>query len=142
MIDLDKHSSIIEKFVQASIDKFKTEKNKGPVSIGIYCCPWAGWLTTNFNITRTLEETENNCPDFEFVEFDFLDLEGWQDEYESDSPDYKVNGVVVHFDHDSGDENLNELAFKFLEPIVIRLKSVNGSDFLLQMLDSRFYRVF
>ena len=38
------------------------EENKRPNSIGIYCSPWSGWLTTNFNISKNIAETENNCP--------------------------------------------------------------------------------
>jgi hypothetical protein len=62
-INLDNDIKIIEDFIQNSIEKFKIE-NGNPNSIGIYCCPWAGWLTTNFNLDKTLKETENNCPDF------------------------------------------------------------------------------
>lgn len=102
MIDLDKHSSIIEKFIQA----------------------------------------DNNCPDFEFVEFDFLELDGWQAEYEAENPTYKTKGMTVHKDHDSGDEELNELIFKYMEPMVIKLKANNEPDFLLQMLDSSFIKLF
>ena len=79
MVILDNYLSEIESFVLNSIQKF-TSENQQPSSIGIYCCPWAGWLTTNFNISTTLEETENNCPDFEFVEFGLLELDKWQEE--------------------------------------------------------------
>ena len=142
MIDLDKHSSIIETFIQDSIEKFKVDNDEAPKSIGIYCCPWAGWLTINFNINKTLKETNNNCPDFEFVEFDFFELEGWQEEYETENPTYKTNGLTIRKDPDTGDEGLNELIFKHMEPIVVKLKANNGSEFLLQMLDSSFVKSF
>ncbi len=95
MIELDKYSNFIENFIQDSIGRFKSDNKGEPKSIGIYCCPWAGWLTTNFNIHKTLNETNNNCPDFEFVEFDFLELDGWQEEYESENPTYRIKGLTI-----------------------------------------------
>jgi len=121
MVILDNYLSQIENFILTSTEKFKSE-NKQPTSIGIYCCPWAGWLTTNFNISTTLEETENNCPDFEFVEFGLLELDKWQEEYEKDVPTFKISETVINHNHDLGDENINEIVFKFLEPIAITIK--------------------
>lgn len=141
MVNLDTHTATIEEFVQTSIDKFKTD-NETPSSIGVYCCPWAGWLTTNFNIDKTLADTDNNCPDFEFVEFDILELEGWQEEYESENPTYDLSGVITKHQPDDGDEKLNELIFNFLKPIIAKLKANNKGDFLLQMLDSNCVSVF
>ena len=140
MINIDKDIKKIEESIQDSIEKFKIE-NGNPNSIGIYCCPWAGWLTTNFNLGKTLNETENNCPDFQFVEFDFLELPEWQEEYENDNPEFEINGQTIQHNHDSGDEKLNELIFSYLTPIVKELKDKNNSTFLLQMLDSNFVQV-
>ncbi|AEA45737.1 hypothetical protein [Fluviicola taffensis] len=137
MINIDQNTKKIEEFIQNSIDKFRMD-NSDPNSIGIYCCPWAGWLTTNFNIDKTLEETQNNCPDFQFVEFDFLELHEWQEEYEKDDPEFEINGQKIQHNHDFGDEKFNELIFNYLIPIVKELKNKNNSTFLLQMLDSNF----
>jgi len=141
MINLDHYTETIKEFLQTSMVRFQSE-NGEPNSIGIYCCPWAGWLTTNFNVDKTLRETENNCPDFEFVEYDGLELEGWQDEYESDEPMYVVGGRTMKHDHDSGDEELNGLVFRYLEPIAISVKAQFGIDVELQMLDSNYVKVY
>ncbi len=135
MVDINNYFSQIEEFIQNSVEKFITE-NGNPNSIGVYCCPWAGWLTTNFNLVKTINETQNNCPDFEFVEYDFLDLPGWQEEYENNNPEFEINGKVIDYNHDLGDERLNEQIFGCLKPIVHRLKDRNNAVFLLQMLDS------
>lgn len=135
MIDLTKNTQVIEDFLDSSIKRFQEENTK-PISIGVYCCPWSGWLTTNFNISKNIAETENNCPDFEYVEFDFLELSKWEDEYETDNPEYKLNGSIIQHDHDSGDENLNQVIFEYLKPIVIGFKKKHDFDFLLQMLGS------
>jgi hypothetical protein len=141
MINLAKNVKQIEEFIQNSIETFKIE-NGNPTSIGIYCCPWAGWLTTNFNLEKQLKETENNCPNFEFVEFDFLELTEWKEEYENDKPVFEINSVLIKHNHNIGDEKLNELIFSYLEPIIKRLKEKNNSIFLLQMLDSSFVEVY
>jgi hypothetical protein len=135
MIRLDSHTASIEEFIQGSIDKFKAG-NGIPSSIGVYCCPWAGWLTANFNLNKTLTETNNNCPDFEFVEFDLHELPDWQEEYESENPTYILRGVTTKHQPEDGDEKLNELIFNYLKPIIAKLKENNKGEFLLQMLDS------
>ncbi|RYX82638.1 hypothetical protein EON73_04205 [bacterium] len=140
MVILDDYLSQIDNFILTSIEKF-TSENKPPSSIGIYCCPWAGWLTTNFNTSKTLEETENNCPDFEFVEFDFLELGKWQEEYEKDLPTFKISETVTNHNHNLGDEKLNELVFKFLETIATKIKLKFQQEILLQMLDSNCIKV-
>lgn len=140
MINIDKDVKQIEEFIQSSIEKFIL-KNGNPNSVGIYCCPWAGWLTTNFNLERTLKETQNNCPDFQFVEFDFLELQKWQEEYENENPEFEINGKKIIHNHNLGDEKLNELVFSYLKPIVIGLKVKDNTIFLLQMLDSSFVQV-
>lgn len=140
MVILNNYLTQIENFILNSIEKF-TSENKQPTSIGIYCCPWAGWLTTNFNISTTIEETENNCPDFEFVEFDILALDKWQEEYENDLPTFKISETTLTHNHDLGDEKLNELVFRFLEPIAIKIKLKFQKEILLQMLDSNCIKV-
>ena len=141
MVILDNYQNQIENFILTSVDKFKSE-NGQPSSIGIYCCPWAGWVTTNFNLKKTIEETKNNCPDFEFVEFDFLELTKWQEEYETELPTYKISEIVIKHNHDSGDEKLNELFFDFFGPISINLKRLIQAEILLRMLDSKYAKVF
>jgi len=136
MIDLNENTENIKKFLSTSINRFQSENEK-PNSIGIYCCPWSGWITTNFNVNTKLTETENNCPDFDYVEYDFMEIPEWQEEYENDKPEFKVNGSIINHNHDLGDENINELIFEYLKPIVSELKNNYNSDFLLQMLDSR-----
>lgn len=139
MIDIDRYRAPIKQFITTSILKF-TSTHKEPTSIGIYCCPWAGWLTTNYNIEKTLEETQDNCPDFEFVAFDHMELHDWQDEYENDFPVFIISGKNIEHNHDLGDEKLNELFFSFLEPIIIDLKLKFKTPFFLQMLDSNCYK--
>jgi hypothetical protein len=137
MINLNRNTKQIEEFIQNSIEKFQSE-NGIPTSIGIYCCPWAGWLTTNFNLDKKLNETEYNCPDFQFVEFDLLELSEWQEEYENEMPKFEIGGQTIEHNHDFSDEKLNELIFNYLKPIIRRLKEKENSVFLLQMLDSSF----
>lgn len=140
MLNLDHDLQKIEDFIQDSIQKFQTESGQ-PSSIGIYCCPWAGWLTTNFNLSKTLEETQNNCPDFQVVAYHFLDLPEWQEEYEKSEPIFQINGSKIELSPRSGDEKPNGTVFDYLKPIVARIKSKNAAVFLLQILDSRFVEV-
>src|ERR1700741_1136861 len=130
MINLDKSIKLIEEFIQNSIDKFIIAHGK-PNSIGIYCCPWAGWLTTNFNLDKTLNETKNNCPNFQFVEFDLFELPEWEQEYENEIWKFETSGQTIEHNHDFGNEKLNEVIFNYLKPIITPLKEKNNSVFVL-----------
>ena len=137
MIDLDENKKGITEFINNSISRFQTEYGL-PTSIGIYCCPWSGWITTNFNIKTKLTETENNCPDFDFVEYDYMEIPEWEDEYESENPEFKTSGLVKRVNLDLGDEVFNKIIFDYLKPIVAEIKEQKDSIFLIQMLDSNF----
>ena len=135
MIDLNKDTLTIKEFLTTSIESFRLI-NKAPNSIGIYCCPWLGWISINFNVNKKLTETKNNCPDFEYVEYDLLEMPEWGNEYQTDNPEFKINNKIKIPNHDLGDEGFNKLIFDYLKPIVIEFKASHQSDFLLQMLDS------
>lgn len=96
----------------------------------------AGWISTNFNLNKTLVETEYNCPDFEYAEFNLLEIPGLQDEYESDKPQFKLEHAILNYDHELGDESFNQLIFEYLKPIIREVKEGFDSFFLLQILDS------
>ena len=140
MVNLNDYKNKIKDFVLTSAKKFTSEKGNAN-SFGIYCCPWAGWLTTNFNVNKSIKETNNNCPDFEFVEFDILDLTEWEKEYESDAPLYKIDETIFNFNHDMGDEKLNQIFLDYLEPLIIDIKSRTNQQILLQFLDSKYHIV-
>ncbi len=140
MLFLDSYNDKIEKFILECIQNFKAQHGD-PNSIGIYCCPWSGWLTTNFNITKSLEETKNNCPDFEFAEFDVLSFKEWQDEYERDNPEYQINNKILIPDTYEGDEGLNKIFFSYLLPILTNIKQKTSIKILVQFLDSNYYNI-
>lgn len=140
MVILDNYTSQIDGFILESVRKFKIEQGN-PNSVGIYCCPWSGWLTTNFNVKKSLKETNHNCPDFEFVEFDLLDFPEWQEEYETNEPKYQLGDEVIQFNHEQGDEELNTIFFSFLLPIVTETRTKIKKKILLQFLDSNCYKI-
>jgi len=140
MVVLDDYKSKIDEFIVEAVEKFKT-LHGNPNSVGIYCCPWSGWLTINFNLKKSLQETNNNCPDFEFVEFDVLDFPEWQDEYESNAPKYQAGASITKFNHEEGDEDLNKIFFAYLLPIVTETNIRIKHKILLQFLDSNYLKV-
>ena len=124
----------IESKVENSILKFETDNGR-PKTLGIYCFPWAGWLTTNFNLTKD----EKNCPDFEFVEFDFIELPELEEEYQNDLPEFKIgeNSISLNIE-ELGDEAINEFMFNSLKPLAMKIKNERKIEVVLQMLDSQF----
>lgn len=134
MTNLDPILERIDLEIENSIIKF-IEENGNPKTIGIYCCPWAGWLTTNFNLTID----EQNCPDFEFVEFDFIELPELEEEYQNDKVEFKIGDNIITLDiEEKGDEAINELMFNSIKTIAIRLKENKNIEVVLQMLDSQY----
>jgi hypothetical protein len=140
MIDLENSEENIRKFIVDSIESFKIQNGKF-TSIGVYCCPWMGWISMCFNVDKPLSATGYNCPDFDVVEFEILELDNWEEEYENGHPTYKLNDKKIELNVDSGDEVLNELVFKFLSNIILKIKNIYQEHILLQMLDSKFHTV-
>jgi len=135
MVDLNDYANEIAEFITSSALSFKQEAGTFN-SLGVYCCPWAAWITTNFNKTKTLEEAGHNCSDFEIVGYGSVDLNSWNEEYDKEEPDFRIKGLSIFLGHDDGDEALNRIVFDFLHPIVMEIKSEIGTTVLLQMLDS------
>ena len=132
MLNLNSSESVIKDFIVQAIDQFKPEEGE-PSQIGIYCCPWIGWITINFNLKV---EDSRSTPDFNFVEFDIIDFEDWQQEYEAEEAKYMLGDKLIEHNSDLGDERLNELFFRFLQPIVKELQLRYKLPFLLQLLGS------
>jgi|GEM_PF-1481543 len=142
MIDIRKDISKIKAFIKSGIMDF--EKSKGtPSAVGVYSCPEYGWVSLNFNKVKTIEEASSNCPDFEFVEEDLIDIPTWRIEYEMEEEVVRIinsRGREISFlIEDLGDENFNEPVFEALVEIVIELKYEFESyqnRYLVQILDS------
>ena len=83
MVDLRDDTEKSEKFIITGLEKFSKEVQK-PVMMGIYCCPRASWMSLNFRITHSLDGRSYYCPDFEFVEYDFMEFKNWEEEYNRD----------------------------------------------------------
>tara|TARA_R110000764_G_scaffold232047_1_gene324026 strand:- start:55 stop:894 length:840 start_codon:yes stop_codon:yes gene_type:complete len=140
MILLEKYSQQIEDFVIRTLADFK-EKEGEPSSMGIYCCPSSGWISLNFNIKKTVKETEHNCPDFEYVEFGLIDFEDWTNEYDSKHASWQdETGFVFKYDDELGDEGINNFFFIYLKSLYWAIsKKHRLPDTLIQMLDSKHY---
>ena len=140
MVLLDNYKSKIDEFILESVQIF-TNQYGNPKSIGIYCCPWSGWMTINFNLKKSLQEANNNCPNFEFVEFAILDFPEWEDEYETNDPKYQRGNTVFEFNHKDGDEKLNEIFLPYLLSIVAEIKTKIKQVIVVQFLDRNYFNV-
>ena len=138
MIDLKENLKIVEVFISKNISKFQKE-NGTAKTIGIYSHPVYGWVSINFNKTKTLEEVESNCPDFEFPEFDLIEFPEWEKQYfdESETVIKTENGETITLDEEDGDEGLKKPIFNFLKSTLTNITTKNpNSEFFVQMLDS------
>ncbi|MGD1895290.1 MAG: hypothetical protein ACFB15_32445 [Cyclobacteriaceae bacterium] len=138
MVDLEEYRSEIEHFLIDGISKFRREVGE-PNLIGVYCCPWSGWISLNFNVKKKLSETKENCPDFEYVEFNMIDFESWADEYESEQPVWRYRNSIYQDNLDEGDAGLNRLFFIFMKELIQKMNTGGAAPIiLLQLLDSEF----
>jgi hypothetical protein len=144
LINLDIDKVLIEKFWLESIKAFiKVNPDVNVCTVGLYCCPWAGWMTINFDTNPD----GDNCPDFTYVAFEQLDLEHWQDEYDNNEiMEILVNGNIQTLNHeDDEDERINDIIFVYLRTILKESKLITVTNILkknetlkvgIQMLDS------
>lgn len=144
MINLDKDKDLIEKFWLDSIKEFnKVNPDVSVYTVGLYCCPWAGWMTVNFDANPN----GDNCPDFTYVAFEQLDLVHWQDEYDNNEiMEILVNGDIQTLNHeDVEDERINNIVFDYLKTLFNESQLFTATKILkknepfrvgIQMLDS------
>lgn len=141
MIDLKQNIAPIQNFILKEITKFKIEHGT-PKSIGIYSCPNYGWVSLNFNVNKTVTETFNNCPDFDYVEFSFIEFESWEEEYEKENP-IIINhlGDKEKLSYLLGDEAFKKPFFEMLVFAVSKIETkISPIEILIQILDSNFVK--
>lgn len=119
MITLDDFKPKIIKFLDKGLARFAKKHSKEiPTAIGLYSCPWSGWVAVCINTGDTPDQYEANCPDFKFVNFYMLDFSEWEEEYNSETPKIKVSSSkVVAPGPEEGDEGFNEPFFNLLVQI-------------------------
>ena len=118
MIKLNEYEKEIITFINQGKTEFITESNSIK-TIGIYANPRGGWISLNFNKQINLDQTEMNCPDFEYVEYKMLELNDWEEEYNNNQikiSDHQKR--IIEMDEDVRDDEFNEPFFNFLKHII------------------------
>ena len=99
-------------------------------------------LSLCLNSTDTATKHEDNCPDFQYVGYEEIRFDEWQEEYESDQPKIKLSALRTYkHDHDDGDEAFNEPFFEFLVDLAqnyfkLERSRIRATWIGVQMLDS------
>lgn len=139
MVNLKEDSENINQFIISGFERFSNEVQR-PTMMGVYCCPWSGWITLNFNITYNLNEAFYSCPDFEFVEYEIIEFKHWEEECESMAGIWSDNKLETYqFNINDGDEGINKFFFFYLKNLIINLnQQYKLPAVLIQMLDSKF----
>lgn len=113
MIKLNEYEKEIITFINQGKTEFITESNSIK-TIGIYANPRGGWISLNFNKQINLDQTEMNCPDFEYVEYKMLELNDWEEECNNNQikiSDHQKR--IIEMDEDVRDDEFNEPFFNF-----------------------------
>ena len=109
-------------------------------SLGIYISPVIGWISINVNYNTKIEQTSFNCPDFDHVEFQLLDLSEWVDEAEKEDPIFTYGNKTLNWNGE--DETLNKFIFNYFVGWIIPSITENFTKpLLLQMLDSKYSNI-
>lgn len=137
MVELKNDYKTIQQFIINGLENFVKDVNT-PSIMGIYCCPRSGWISLNFNIGHNLNEEDYYCPDFEFVEFDLIEFNTWEEEYESGEGVWIDDNLkTYHYNFDYGDEGLNSFFYPFLKNLILSLnEEYKLPSTILQFLDS------
>jgi hypothetical protein len=144
-LDLRDKAARIEAFlIEALMSPKATDPDAEFAQIGLYSCPWSGWISLNLSHAP---QPALNCPDMDEVEVALLELPDWALAHETHEQ-LKIVGLDGQVDHvdmaETGDEGFNEPIFRFLLEVAGQArvrqaaKSLNGSWIGVQMLDSEF----
>jgi hypothetical protein len=147
MIDLKSSAEPLVMFLDAQLAAFRAKHPEvASPHVALYSCPWSGWVSLCLDPTA---QAEQNCPDFEFVEFAIFEAHEWTTEYE-EQPRLEILDLhgatqIVEPEVD-GDEALNRVFFEFLKAILVgqeataavRRSGLRPSRLGVQMLDSEY----
>jgi len=143
MIKINDYSVKIKNEINSIITKYLSE-HKEINSVGIYSCPWSGWISLCFNKNKTINDSGSNCPDFEFVEYGMIQIPEWEKEYNSEKIEIKENALKT-FRPDlekEGDDAFNKIFFDYLKKIAKEELTLKYKDkILIQMLDSKYLEI-
>lgn len=142
MIKLSDFDSRIINGIDESIQKYLGQHGSFS-ALGIYSCPWSGWVSICFNRTKTISDAEENCPDFEDVEYGMIEIEEWSNEYNSDKSIIEYNNKTHELEiEEVGDDGYNVYFFKYLIDIVNTKYGIKYKNkILIQMLDSEYFEI-
>jgi len=168
MINLEDARKPVQELIESSLTSFASGKSDAAwCTFALYACPWAGWITTNFDTEANSAQIvaqfsangpdwyaedewgrfNNNCPDFEVCEWRSLELPDWQTEYEEAEPIHVRDSSGQDHFIGSDNEAINGLAFHFFRTVLSdQLSSMKRSLFFpkarhrfgVQLLDSQF----
>lgn len=130
MIDLILIKPEIINFIIKSVNDFITKHPNVKTSvIGLYSCPWAGWITINFDTEKYPDNMDTlipNCPDFKYVDFSYTRFPDWQEQYNTNDiitlNDGSENFPVINLLSD-GDEALNKVFFNYYIHLMAELEN-------------------
>ncbi|MCC6983406.1 MAG: hypothetical protein IT535_09065 [Bauldia sp.] len=144
MIDLRDHVDPIRLWLIEGLVRFQSEHPTIRAEhVALYCCPWAGWISLCLDSNPQLDQ---NCPDFEFVEFTLYDAPGWAADYEAaEGQPTVINTRGEEQSVVDGDEGLNRLFFEFLGDLMVDRSTMTAIGAVMrprrvgvQLLDSQF----
>jgi len=139
MIKLNDYKKEIITFINQGETEFITENNSIK-TIGVYANPLNGWISLNFNKETNLDQSEKNCPDYEYVEYKMLEVNDWEEEYNNNP--IKISdhqNRIIEMDEDVGDDEFNEPFFNFLKHIIHKLSpEMKAEEIFIQILDSQY----
>ena len=126
----------IQNFISNSLTDAEN-KFDGINSLGIYISPVNGWISISVNYNTKIEETNFNCPDFDSVEFQLLDLPEWSEEGEKEHPIFIYGNNKLNWNGEN--ETLNKFIFNYFVGLIIpSIIADFKKPLLVQMLDSKF----
>ncbi|WP_110955048.1 hypothetical protein [Anaerosinus massiliensis] len=156
IIVLEESKAKIIGLITSSIKKFTQNNPHVKVyTFGLYSCPWAGWLTINFDAQKHSEkyienlkvkyiswdEQEfydtfcNNCPDFEYADYSAMNFPIWQQQCESQERvafKNSLGNIIEINQYTEGDEAINKVVYEYYVNILEELEERQLFDILNQ----------
>lgn len=149
----------MEQFINKSVEEFRANVGE-PKWVGVYCCPRSGWVMVCFDTRSCIDETRLNLPDFEYVDYSFMEFHIWNQENERlgellyNDIDNGLQDAVYDLltDHtgktitvtgEFGDDDFEEPFFRMLRTVILKVKCGIGKyNFVVQLLDSKYFEKF
>ena len=158
MLDLQQDIVLIDEYLRASIAKFQSNVGE-PTWVGIYSCPWSGWVSLHFDTSKNLDSNSQYCLGLSYSNDPELEFIAWRNTYsppiDTDNANKEKNiihdryislidhtGNLISLDRDLGDTEFEYPFFRMFVTAANKIKHERSTcKYIVEILGGSHFEI-